>query len=227
MWPLLLVAGALAGGTYLARRKSSGTPPPAVAPPVTPARFNPSVAQKGSVPRGEVKTTPPAGVPQTQPPPPEKKPSGFGIKLPGEFGQVAGAVPAAAKVLDLLGNTVQQATGSEAAGNVARVVPLTALGFAGQQAGKELASALGADEKTQAIIGRTAGLLVAGGPAALAVPVGEAVSAAVGAIGGPKAEQDLRNAVKELDPTSSTSTAGKALNTAVNTLGGLVKGIFG
>lgn len=226
MWPLLLIAGAVAGGSYLARRSSgNGSPPPQAAPTIN--RVPLGVQSRLPV-KAELKVTPPAGRPTTNQPIPEQKPSGLGIKLPGELGQIAGAIPAAAKVLDVFGSGVQQLTGSEAAGNFSRLLPVVGgLGFAGQQAGQELGKLFGADENTQNVIGRTTGLAIAGGPAALAVPLGEGISAAVGAIGGEQAEKDLRNTVAQFDPTSSTSTAGKALNTAVNSVFSLAKGIFG
>lgn len=230
MGPGIIVAGAVvAGGVALAARKSSATleAKPAVKPGVVLSNRVIGTIARGR-PELAVEATPPAGQPPPTPPPGSSSPSGFGLKLPGEFGQVAAAIPAAAKTLELVGGAVTQLTGSQGAGNFTQVLPVQgALGFLGQHLGEEAAKLVGGNEELQKASGQFGGLLLAGGPAALGVPIGYGASAVVGAIGGQQAEQDFRAAVAQLDPTSSTSAVGSALNTVVNTGFGIVKGIFG
>lgn len=236
MGPVLIVAGAIAGGVLLVRANSAAEADKpvsiATAKKIVPmaavvaSRGKMAQIQSGRPAAGHAATPVPGKA--AGPAPAEPKPSGLGIKLPGELGAIVGAIPAAAKTLDVLGTGIQNLTGSEAAGNVSRVVPVFgALGFLGQKAGSEASKLFGADENTQKTVGRFTGLLVATGPGALGVPIGEGALAVVGAVGGQQAAQDVRNAVAQLDPTSSTSAVGQAVNNFVNTGFGLVKGIFG
>lgn len=233
----ILAVGAVAGGVLL---KRGGSEAPASAPAPTGGATN---ARAKEVLRGAVPAD--KGVPAKIAPPtaarsapareaPKSKPAGLEIKDAAKslgadgVAKGIGVGAAAGGALLAIGGATKAVTGSDAAAGVATIFPGAAIAFGAQKGAEQLAKdVFKTNDQLAKDIGMTAGLLVIGGPIAAAKPLAEAGSALIGAVAGEKAEQDVRNAVAQLDPTSSTSAVGSAVASAVGAVSGVFKGLFG
>jgi hypothetical protein len=201
--PLIIAAGVAAAGAlawYLTR--SGAAPAPGAAGPATDA----ATAQLGQVAL--------PGVP----------PANTGIVPPsgGMPGGVLGTVAGGIKVNNAVGDLVEK-VGGQGAGDLARINITTApalLAKVGVQTGL---AKVGVPPEAARQIGLTTGLAVAGGvPAVLAKGTGEVISKGISLVLGKKAEQSVRSAVSQLDPTKPGSIVNKAVVKPVSTI---VKGL--
>jgi len=212
--PLLILGAGVVSAAALKRKASGATAavqPVASNTPVVPA---PPLEAPGLLPGGikvpDLSSLIPAGVGSTL------ATVGAGLALDEGLAAVVGAVG-----------------GNEAEKDLTRLTGIA--GAAGILVGKgaeEAAKAIGLDKGGQQASKEIAGIgtvlaPIVGAPAFLAIAeaklVGEGISAVVGAVAGEKAEQDLRNAVSQLDPTKTGSLA----NQVVETVTAPLQAIFG
>ncbi len=223
----LVVAGAAAVaaalGVVVWKSRKKAPPPPAVAP--TSERAADGVVAAAVVPAANAGTPPP--MPATG----KDILGGLTDKVGGgALGTAASTIAVGLQVADVT-RQVMTKVGGEGVGNLSVINPAFALGFAAKVGAEKLGAKIGIPSEVNRRIAQTVGV-AAGAPALLPFKVtAEAVSLGIRVVGGAKAERDVRDVFKKVDPSNHKNVTAKpiaAVAKGVSAVANVFKGgLFG